>query len=169
MPRTPRQALVFLASLWLALGILVPLTTPRAAADDPQLRKLEAHLASDVNAFRESLQLIPMERRADLDAVARAHSEDMARRHYFSHVTPEGWNWVDRLRHAGITGFAMAGENVGLTDQSDPDDRILQAWEHSPPHRKNLTARPYNATGVGIARAANGTLYYTQLYLAYPR
>lgn len=168
MPRTFRGGLVFVASLWLTLGLLLPLTTPRAAADDPQIAQLEAQLATQVNAFRASLQLIPMKRRADLDAVARAHSADMARRHYFSHVTPEGLNWVDRLRQAGIQGFALAGENVGKTNQSDPDRRILDAWEHSPPHRKNLTARPYDATGVGIARAADGTLYYTQLYVAFP-
>ena len=108
-------------------------------------------------------------RRTDLDAVARGHSADMARRRYLSHETPEGKNWVDRLGIAGVEGFTMAGENVGLTTKPDPNGEILRGWIHSKVHLDNLIAAPFNSTGLGIARSADGTLYYTQLYLHFPR
>ena len=45
----------------------------------------------------------------------------------------------------------------------------MSAYFASPVHRKNLHAPPFNRTGVGIARAADGTYYYTQLYVTVPR
>ena len=122
-----------------------------------------------MNRYRAENHLIPLERRPDLDAVALAHSRDMARRRYLSHQSPEGANWVDRLGHARVEGFALAGENVGLTTRNDPNAEILRGWVLSKVHRDNLLSRPFNATGIGVARAPDGTLYYTQLYLTFPK
>ena len=168
MPRTPIQAGWMLFGLWAALATLVPVTAPWAFASEPELARLEGRLAGDVNGFRKEQRLIVLARDPRLDAVARAHSADMARRGYLSHTSPEGDDWVARLRKAGVTGFTMAGENVGQTNQSNPNARILTGWIHSPAHRQNLVARPYNATGIGIARGTDGTLVYTQLYVHFP-
>lgn len=165
MPRTLLDACGFLGGLWLALVLLLPLGAPWAAAEDPGLALLESRLHQAVNEFRREQHLITLERRAELDAVARAHSEDMVRRGFFSHTSPEGHTWVDRLARAGVSGFTMAGENVGQTNRAEPNREILEGWKASPAHRENLTARPMNATGVGIARAPDGRLFYTQLYL----
>ena len=94
---------------------------------------------------------------------------DMARRGYLSHVSPEGRNPVDRIESAGIEGVSLAAENAGLTDRGDPNQEILTGWIASPVHRSNLYAPPWNRTGVGIARSASGTWYYTQLYVTVPR
>lgn len=169
MPRTLGQGVAFVVGLWAILTLLGPLYAPRAAANAGELSHLEVDLHEAVNAFRRDLRLIPLERRAELDAVARAHSADMVVRGYFSHETPEGLHWVDRLERAGVTGFALAGENVGQTNRPEPNREILHGWQHSPAHRENLTARPYNATGIGIVRAPDGRLFYTQLYLTFPR
>ena len=169
MPYDPRTAFWFLVGFAFALWCLGPLAAVRAAASDAGLVQLESALHEDVNRFRQSQNLIPLQRRGDLDRVARAHSEDMVRRGYFAHESPEGSNWVDRLRAGGIQGFALAGENVGQTNRSMPNAEILEGWKASPVHRENLTARPYNATGIGIARAPDGTLFYTQVYLTFPR
>jgi uncharacterized protein YkwD len=56
-----------------------------------------------------------------------------------------------------------------MTSRSDPNREILEGWLHSEDHRRNLHAPPFNATGIGIARAADGTFYYTHLYVTYPR
>ena len=171
MPRTPAQAVGFLLGFWLALW-LAPLRVEIARADaldSPPYAALEAALHRDVNVIRSQRHLIPLRRIPDLDRVARAHSADMARRGYLSHETPEGVNPVDRMRRAGVDGFSLAAENAGRTDRSDPNREIVQGWLHSPSHRHNLYTPPFNATGIGIARAPDGTLYYTQLYLTYPR
>ena len=173
MPRTPLQGAAFIVGLWLALTLLSPLAVRGAEssddASDAELRLMERDLHGAVNEFRRAHELIALERDPALDSVARRHSTDMATRRYLSHKTPEGANWVDRLERAGVRGFTMAGENVGQTNRRPPNTEILEGWKHSPVHRQNLAARPFNRTGLGIARAADGTLYYTQLYLTFPR
>jgi uncharacterized protein YkwD len=156
------------ARLWLAIVLLLPLGAPWASAADPGLALLETRLAAGVNDFRHEQHLIALERRADLDAVARGTART-ARRGFFSHASPEGNTWVERLALAGVTGFTMAGENVGQTNRPDPNREILEGWKNSPAHRENLLSRPMNATCVGIARAPDGTLFYTQLYLSMER
>jgi len=171
MPSRPSHAVGFLLGFWLALVAflsLVPAAAHGSGAPDPELARLETLLAGSVNGYRGQHRLIPLLRRPDLDAVARAHSRDMAARNYLSHRSPEGADWVARLGSARVEGFAMAGENVGVTSRNSPNEEILNGWIHSAVHRENLLARPYNATGIGIARGADGSLYYTQLYLSFP-
>jgi uncharacterized protein YkwD len=168
MPRNLVQALAFLLGFWIAL-LLSPFTTWASGGDDAAFAELEAELHGAVNAERAARHLIALARRPDLDAVARAHSADMARRAYLSHVTPEGLDPVGRLGRAGVDGFSLAAENAGQTSKADPGREILGGWLASPVHRQNLHAPPFNATGIGVARAADGTFYYTQLYVTYPR
>jgi uncharacterized protein YkwD len=171
VPRTLVQAAAFLLGLWLALA-LWPLRAGAqagAATGPARFAALEAGFHEQVNAVRSSRHLIPLRRSPELDRVARAHSQDMASRVYLSHVSPEGRNPVDRLHQAGVEGFTLAAENAGMTSRADPNREILQGWLHSEDHRRNLYAPPFNTTGVGIARAADGTLYYTQLYVTVPR
>ena len=120
-------------------------------------------------AVRTREGLVPLTREPALDAVAREHSVDMAVRHYFAHETPEGLTPPDRLARGGIEGITLAGENVGLTSRGDPNREILEGWLASPEHRRNLLMPAFNATGIGIARAADGTLFYTQVYVTRPR
>jgi uncharacterized protein YkwD len=178
MPTRPSHAFAFLIGFAIGIWVFLPLAAPPAfsreapsarTGADPELTGLEAELFDAVNRYRGEHHKIPLERRADLDAVARAHSADMAGRRYLSHQSPDGRSWVDRLAAGGVAGFAMAGENVGFTSQAPPNDQILQGWIHSPVHNENLLGSPYNASGLGIARAPDGALYYTQLYLHFPR
>ena len=170
MPRTPIQALVFLAALWATLTLLAPIVHAAGpAGGDRELAALEAALHESVNALREREGLIPLRRDPAIDAVARAHSLDMGTRRFFAHETPEGLTPPDRLARGGISGITLAAENVGLTSRADPNREIVQGWLASPIHRRNLLAPMFNGTGIGVARAADGTLYYTQLYVTAPR
>ncbi|MDJ0847403.1 MAG: CAP domain-containing protein [Myxococcota bacterium] len=166
MPRTFGQGLAFVIGFAIALAL-----SPFGAKGDPgdaQAAGLEARFHQMVNEYRVGRQLIPMARDAALDAVARAHSQDMARRRYLAHVNPEGQDPLDRIEAAGIDGFTLAAENAGLTDRSDPNREILEGWIASPIHRNNLHAPPFNRTGIGIARSRDGTWYITQLYITVP-
>ncbi len=172
MPRTPVQALAFLAGLWLALWLLLPFWAIPAAADtsrDEGFASLERQIFERVNRTRANHHLVVLRRDPALDAVARAHSQDMARRRYFSHTTPEGVNPVGRLQGGGVVGFSLAAENVGMTSRPDPTAEIHDGWLASPVHRKNLMAPAFNTSGIGVAVGPDGTLYYTQLYTSVPR
>lgn len=169
MPRTIGQALGFLLGFWIALW-LAPLVVEASAIGASQpFSALEQALHLGVNTVRAERHLITLERRAELDAVARAHSEDMARRGFFAHESPEGANPLHRLEAGGIDGFTLAAENIGVTNRADPNREILVGWLNSKVHRDNLLAPPFNATGIGVARSEDGALYYTQVYVTYPR
>ena len=170
MPRDLLQACGFLLGFVLAIW-LSPLRIEASGPQvpDPELAPLEAELLHQVNAARAERHLRPLQRSEALDAVARAHSRDMASRGYVAHESPEGANAVDRLEHARLDGFTLAAENIGATSRSSPNREILEGWLHSTVHRRNLLAPAFNATGIGIARTPDGSLLYTQLYVTYPR
>ena len=169
MPRTPAQAIGFLLGFWLAFA-LSPLLVKTAAGGEPaSLTPLEEQLHAEINRIRSERHLIRLERRSDLDRVALAHSEDMARRGYFSHLSPEGASPLNRLQDAGIAGMHLAAENLGKTTDADPSLRIVEHWLNSATHRHNLHAPAFNFTGIGITRDANGALLYTQVYVSVPR
>lgn len=171
MPDTLPRAILFLLGVWLALELVGPLA-PAARGEpgpDPALEALATRLHEAVNRVRAEHHLVPLERVSVLDRAARGHSADMAARRYLSHDSPEGTNPVDRIRAAGAADFTLAAENVGLTSRGEPNREILQGWLHSPVHRRNLLAPAFNATGLGIARASDGSLYYTQVYVTLPR
>ena len=170
MPRDPRQAIAFLLGFALAIW-LSPLRVSASGVDapDPALAPLESALLADVNAVRTRSHKLPLRRTAELDAVARAHSRDMAARGYVAHDSPEGANAVVRLEAARLSGFTLAAENIGATSRPSPNQEIVTGWLQSKVHRTNLLAPAFNATGIGIARARDGSLLYTQLYVTYPR
>jgi uncharacterized protein YkwD len=166
MPRNPTQAIGFLLGFWLALA-LSPLWVKTAAGDE--FANLTERLYTEVNRVRADHHLVALVRRSDLDGVARAHSEDMARRGYFSHDSPEGANPVHRLNAGRISDMRLAGENLGMTTEASPSLEIVTQWLASPDHRSNLLAPAFNFTGIGVARNARGALIYTQVYISAPR
>lgn len=169
MPRTCGQAGSFLFGLWMALVLLQPIGTSAEATTDAEISGLEAALHTSINDARAERGLRRLTRDASIDAVARAHSQDMATRGYLAHETPEGLTPPGRLARGGVTGITLAGENVGTTSRLDPNREIVGAWMASPAHHDNIVAPAFNATGIGIARAPDGSLYYTQLYVTRPR
>jgi uncharacterized protein YkwD len=182
MPATLVQALGFLLGVFLAIVLLTPLgargdtgspaftvTTTQSSTEAERLTRLETALHETVNEWRQGRNLIRLLRMPELDDVARRHSEDMATRGYFSHETPEGANPVDRILAGGVGDFSLAAENVGMTSRARPNAEVFGGWLHSKDHYENLSAPAFNATGIGIARRADGTLYYTQVYVTFPR
>ena len=171
MPRTLGQALGFLLGFTIALW-LSPFTGNQIRAEEQGVApfaQLEADMHAQVRAVRSQRHLLPMQRRPDLDAVARAHAFDMAQRGYLDHISPEGSNPLMRIQRAGVLGFTLAAENIGKTSRGNPTREILDGWIASPSHRENLETPPFNATGIGVARSADGSFIYTQLYATFPR
>ena len=128
MPRELHQAVAFLLGLAIAFW-LSPLRIEASSPDlpDPQLAPLETDLLQQVNAARVQHHLLPMLRTPDLDAVARAHSRDMAARGYVAHESPEGANAVDRLSAARLSGFSLVAPNreIELNDLMRGAERSL--------------------------------------------
>ncbi len=133
---------------------------------------------AEVSAFQVESQLselINQARRADgvepqlamdpaVAQVARAHSEAMRDRGFFSHADPDGKRLRDRLRAAGIA-FRSAGENLARVDGSpDPAGEAHRMLMGSASHRENILAERFDLAGVGVARQG-GTYWITQVFI----
>ncbi len=96
-----------------------------------------------------------------LSKAAARHSADMARRNYFSHVSPAGSTFLTRIKRTGYLNGARswsAAENIawGSGEHGTPRS-IVRAWMRSSGHRANILGR-FRNVGLGIVRGtpANG-------------
>jgi uncharacterized protein YkwD len=107
---------------------------------------LEAQMLALVNQERTSRGLKPVVADPQLVPVARLHSQDMFRRGYFSHYTPEGKDPFERMKVYGIQ-YMAAGENLALGQTL----RIChEGLMKSPGHRANILNPAYGRLGIGI-------------------
>jgi hypothetical protein len=100
--------------------------------------------------------LAPLQREVQLDLASQRHSEDMTRRRFFEHVTPEGAAPPARMLAAGYPADnALTGENIawGEGAKSSPVE-IVDMWMHSPGHRENILRPGFTTIGVGVAMDA---------------
>ncbi|MEJ3743291.1 CAP domain-containing protein [Actinomycetes bacterium KLBMP 9797] len=93
-----------------------------------------------------------------LTYAARRHSADMARKDFFGHTGSDGSDFATRARRAGYR-HAMS-ENIAKGHASARD--VVRAWLDSEPHRRAMLDCAARATGVGVARAKDGALLWTQ-------
>src|SRR5262245_11368676 len=93
----------------------------------------------------------PIQLESHLTAAAQGHSDDMAARNYFSHDTPEGLDFSDRITAAGYPGFAAA-ENIAKGQRTA--QQVMTDWMNSPGHRTNIENCSYTAIGIGVNTTA---------------
>jgi uncharacterized protein YkwD len=177
------------------LCVLCLLAVPFAAVrrpGEPELRvsTLERRVHDGINDERTDRKLRELEWDERLSRIARAHSEDMARRRFFDHVNPDGKSPTDRGKAAGYECRKARGSyyRVGLAenlyqgslysririkgteriyDWNSPEEIAKQSvsgWMKSPGHRRNILEKDYSQTGVGIAVSANDEVFITQLF-----
>jgi uncharacterized protein YkwD len=112
------------------------------------------------NAARANAGVPAVAMDSRLTALAEAHARDMAERGYFSHTTPEGKTFGERLREAGITG--AAGENLAGNSTAAG---AVQAWLNSAGHRANMLNGTFRRLGVGVYRTLQSPYtYYVQVF-----
>lgn len=105
----------------------------------------------------------------DLTAVARAHSQDMVDRGFFSHTNPDGKALGERLQAAGIA-YRMAGENIAWNQgYADPAGTAVDGWMNSSGHRDNILRTAFTHSGMGVAKTASDAYYFTQVFVDYTK
>jgi len=122
------------------MGVGVGVALPASSRAEVQA------LAQRINRHRVAIGCRALIWDDRLAAVARRHSEDMARRHFFDHTNPDGRDPFDRLEAAGIH-YRAAAENIayGRTRGRDTYDD----WIESPGHRRNMENCEYTHFGIG--------------------
>ena len=127
-------------------------------------RDLERQVARLVNEHRQTRRLRRLTYDTALARIARAHSVDMAEgRVSLGHGGFERRaDAVERLKR-----FDAIAENVALNDYARARTVAiaLRGWLGSAHHLQNIEGA-YDVTGVGVARARDGTFYYTQIFVA---
>jgi uncharacterized protein YkwD len=112
-----------------------------------------------VNQFRTENCKVALTMNKDMVETAAIHSTAMA-----EGKVPFGHDNFDlRFQYVagklgGVDAFA---ENVAMGNLDAK--QVVDGWAHSPAHRKNMLGA-YNLTGIATARAANGQIYFTQLF-----
>jgi uncharacterized protein YkwD len=109
-------------------------------------------LVSLTNKNRVSNNLAKLTTNLLLEQAAQLKADDMARRSYFAHLTPEGQDFSHFLKLVGYD-YKYAGENLAFNFTESKD--VAKAWMESPGHRQNILNNKY--AEVGIA-SATGTL-----------
>lgn len=97
----------YLSLLLLIAGCAVPSSTPSQTTDSagagrPDFEDADRLLHLEVNRARADLGVDALQWSEPLAEVALAHSQDMARRGYFAHESPEGSTPSDRAIKGGI-------------------------------------------------------------------
>jgi uncharacterized protein YkwD len=129
------------------------------------LRQVEIELIAAVNEVRAERGLKELVGNPRLSRVARAHSEDMAKRDFVGHINPEGFGAPERVNVSGIN-FNKLGENIQMSrGAKDPGAYAVEQWLTSPGHRATMLDEEFERTGVGVAMGEDGTFYFTQLFM----
>ena len=72
----------------------------------------------------------------------------------------------DRADRAGLGRWRAIGENIAYNQGfKKPLDCAVEGWMNSPSHKENLLDPNWKESAVGIAVTADGTYYFTQVFL----
>lgn len=154
-------------------------TRPRIVGGGTATLTASSHAVafSAASEERKVFDLVNAERRArgesmlvwdaELASMARVHSENMARQKFFNHHGPDGQGLRERSRASGVSGFKALAENLAYNKGfDDAASCAVVGWMHSRGHRDNILNGEFTRSGIGVARAADGRVYITQVFIA---
>jgi uncharacterized protein YkwD len=136
-------------------------------------KNLEHKIFLFTNEARRQHGLPALDPDDNLKAKAREKCDDMLKNHYFSHTSPGGKTFKDRITEeepAVARTMSRAGENIYMGARFDyAVDLVTQArlivdgWMTSPGHRRNMLDPNYTHMGIGVA-ARGKECYATQIF-----
>jgi uncharacterized protein YkwD len=130
------------------------------APSDEFMMVLTSEIHRLTNVERERAGVSTLGHDNALAAIAKKHSEDMAKHNYFSHIAPNGCTLTCRINEAGYTARAW-GENIAWRSSSKlPEAKELAAyfvnqWMNSDGHRHNMLSGNFTHEGIGLAQIGN--------------
>lgn len=143
----------------------VPMSSVPSHADASLAGKIHAN----VNHFRGSIGRQPLTRHAGLDRIAQAHSEFMMNnrgRFAVDGRNVSHYGFEERVLTAQrLMSMQNLAENVAAGERmvGDPAGQLVNAWKSSAKHSYNMSQN-WNATGIGVAIAEDGSVFATQIF-----
>jgi uncharacterized protein YkwD len=108
-----------------------------------------------LNQERARFSLPALHDETHLDVAAQVQSDDIAHRHFWAHVNPDGRTPAQRIAVAGYPPSRATGENLAWGTETEATPvRIVDGWMHSPGHRVNILRPTYTEIGIGVTRGA---------------
>jgi uncharacterized protein YkwD len=146
-----------------AAGAAAPATAAAAAAAPARAAVANApfieQILENVNQFRADNGKPPLTMNPDMVETAGIHSQAMAKGTVaFGH---DNFDLRFKYVSAKLGGIDAFAENVAMGKMDAR--QVVDGWAHSPGHRKNMLGN-YNLTGIATATAADGTIYFTQIF-----
>jgi len=143
---------LFVSIAALLMVVLSPVLSKRnevlAYASDLNIQTL----LKSTNIARQDSQAKALAINPILNAAAQAKADDMVKRNYWSHITPDGKEPWSFIATAGYD-YAKAGENLAYG--FDSANQVIDGWMNSTSHRRNILDRSYSEVGFGIASSPN--------------
>ncbi len=129
--------------------------------------RVEARAFELMNAQRVASGLQSLQWDEQIVALARTHSESMAEGKYFSHRDPNGGFVDSRAAKLGIFNWMAIGENIAfMKGYDDPASMAVEKWMQSTSHKKNILSSQWRESAIGVAVAADGSIYFTQVFIS---
>jgi len=166
---------------------IVQTTTNSGSLSPPSLDSaaLEKLIHTLINQQRNSNGLSSLSFDPSLAAIARGHSQDMAKNNYFSHVNLQGLDPAARGNQQGYpcrkdySSYYTYGiaENIFETSHwttyngirvndfeslESIAQKTVDSWMSSPGHRKNILTSTYDREGIGVGVGSDYTVYITE-------
>lgn len=130
-------------------------TAPAAAE---RLQMLEEDILIRLNAIRSSHGLRPLALSDELRRAAGSHSRLMLADGFFAHQSSDGSPFFVRVkRYYAAAGFDQwsTGENLLYATGEVSAATAINAWLHSPSHRKNMLSPTWREVGIGALHASS--------------
>ena len=140
-----------------------PPTTTQTGGDAVNYTAIERELMHRVNLERAKIRLDTLRWNAQLDKAAHVQAVQMAAEGKMAHdlAGAQYPTLRDRVRYSGYS-YRHLAENIAYRYPGAA--ATVAAWMASPVHRANILDRVSYETGVGVARAKTGELYYCQVF-----
>ncbi len=150
---------VLVAALFLITGCPDRKQQSGVPAED-YLNPIEKNAFMQINDYRVSKGLAPLELDNRIVDQCRKHSDDMAKG-----SVPFGHDGYDQRMKATGVKHEASSENVAYNQgMEDPATDAVKGWIASKGHRQNIEGN-YNLTGMGVVKNKSGEYYFTQIFL----
>ncbi|HEU5158913.1 MAG TPA: CAP domain-containing protein [Streptosporangiaceae bacterium] len=131
--------------------------SPSPGAAVSTATKAEDTVIQLTNKARATAGCAPLRFDSRLRTAARRHSTDMGLHDYFSHTSPDGDTFADRIEAAGYPH--PGAENIARGYQTAAE--VMDGWMDSPGHRANILNCGLRTIGVGVYYGPGGP-WWTQ-------
>jgi uncharacterized protein YkwD len=153
-------ALMFISSFSACAQKATHATITYSNSGDIDTKGMEKDILYYINQYRNSIGLPALQIINAASEQATQHSIEMANR-----ATPFGHEGFDERIDNIVKkiGFVHASaENVAYGKLTAKE--VVDLWLNSPGHKKNIEGN-YALTGIGLAKDAEGLVFYTQIFL----